>query len=179
MLAYEQTCCATISSRSNRTTPSRSESAWSSEPAPSLLVLVIIVVMIRKARRNEKLAAAQSGALRESELRFRRIFEESPLGILLAEPDSQRIVQANPAFCRMLGTDAEQIVGNTIVDLTHVDDREMLRDAIGPGPSGRRLEARYVTQSGAIAWASVRLTQLSASDRPAGTAARPHRGHHA
>jgi hypothetical protein len=29
------TCCATISSRSNRTTPSRSESAWSSEPAPS------------------------------------------------------------------------------------------------------------------------------------------------
>ena len=71
-----------------------------------VLVVVIIVVMFRKARRNEKLATAQADALRESELRFRRIFEESPLGIVLADPDSQRIVQANPAFCRMLGTES-------------------------------------------------------------------------
>ncbi len=127
-----------------------------------ILVLVIIVVMIRKARRNEKLAAAQTEALRDSELRFRRVFEESPLGIVLAEPDSQHIVQANPAFCRMLGTSAEQIVGNTIVDLTHVDDREMLRDAIGHRVHADvDVEARYVTQSGAIAWARVRSTQLS------------------
>ena len=54
---------------------------------------------------------------RHSEQLFRRIFEESPLGIVLAEPDDQRIVQANPAFSRMLGNDAEQIVGRTIPDL--------------------------------------------------------------
>jgi PAS domain S-box-containing protein len=124
------------------------------------LVVIIIVVMIRKVRRNEKLTAAQTEALRESELRFRRIFEESPLGIVLAEPDSQRIVQANPAFCRMLGAAAEQIIGSAIVDLTHVNDRAMLRDAIGPG-AGADVEARYVTLSGAIAWARVRSTQLS------------------
>ena len=61
------------------------------------------------------MAAAQSGALEASEQRFRRVFEESPLGILLAENDSQRIVQANPAFCRMLGIEAEQITGNPSV----------------------------------------------------------------
>jgi PAS domain S-box-containing protein len=127
-----------------------------------VLVVVIIVTMFRKARRNEKFAAMQADALRESELRFRRIFEESPLGIVLADPDSQRIVQANPAFCRMLGTESEQIIASPIVDLTHVDDRAMLADAIrkGTGPDVG-IEARYVTRSGAIAWASVRLTLLS------------------
>ena len=130
-----------------------------------ILVVVVIAMMYRKARSNKELAASQSGALLESEQRFRRIFEESPLGKVLAEPDSQRIVQANPAFCRMLGTAQEQIIGSTLVDLTHVDDREMLRDAIGRG-AGQDvdIEVRYVTRSGAIAWASVRLTQLSASD---------------
>ena len=128
-----------------------------------MLVLVIIVVMIRKARRNEELAAAQTEALRDSELRFRRVFEESPLGIVLAEPDSQRIVQANPAFCRMLGTDAEQIVGSTIAG----PDACRRPGDVAAMPSDSRVhpdvdvEARYVTRSGAIAWASVRLTQLS------------------
>ena len=116
------------------------------------LVVIIIVVMIRKVRRNEKLTAAQSDALRESEQRFRRVFEESPLGIVLAEPDSQRIVQANPAFCRMLGAAAEQIVGSTIVDLTHVDDRGMLQRChrtAGPVPTSasRRATSRSPGQS--------------------------------
>ena len=62
-------------------------------------------------------------------------------------------------------TDAEQIIGRTIGDLVHIDDRELLSDAIrrGTGPD-LGIEVRYVTHSGAIAWASVRLTQLSASD---------------
>ena len=75
------------------------------------LIGVIFGMMRRDLRRSERLAATHSGALQESEQRFRRVFEESPLGILLARTDGQRIVQANPAFCRMLGTDAEQIIG--------------------------------------------------------------------
>ena len=47
--------------------------------------------------------------------------------------DGQRIVQANPAFCRMLGADADQIIGRTIAELAHVDDRELLSDAIRRG----------------------------------------------
>ena len=126
---------------------------------------VIFAVMLRDLRRSERDWPRRTPArCEESEQRFRRVFDESPLGILLAENDSQRIVQANPAFCRMLGADAEQITGRTIGELVHIDDRELLSDAIrrGTGPD-LGIEARYVTRSGAIAWASVRLTQLSAS----------------
>ena len=42
-------------------------------------------------------------ALFESEYRFRRIFEGSPFGMTLSEGEDRRILQANPAFCEMLG----------------------------------------------------------------------------
>ena len=41
-------------------------------------------------------------ALRESEERFRRVFEDSPLGIYRADPTG-RVVMANPAARRMVG----------------------------------------------------------------------------
>ena len=90
-------------------------------------------------------------------IRFRRIFEESPLGVLLANQDDQRIVEANPAFCRMLGYTSDQIAELTIADITHIDDRELLDDA-----ARHVVEIRYVTSTAAIAWARVSLTQLSA-----------------
>jgi PAS domain S-box-containing protein len=126
------------------------------------LIILVFGMMRRDLHRSERLAATHSDALRESELRFRRVFEESPLGILLADNENQRIVQANPAFCRMLGADPEHIAGRTIGDLAHVDDRELLNDAIrhGTGPD-LGIEVRYVADSGAIAWAGVHLTQLS------------------
>jgi PAS domain S-box-containing protein len=130
------------------------------------LIGVVFVLMRRDARRSEQLADAHSGALLDSELRFRHIFEESPLGMLLAEQDGERIVQANPAFCRMLGYGAGEMVGRTLPGVTHVDDRDALIGVLsrtaGPDES---IETRFVTQSGLLAWARVRLTRLSASDR--------------
>ncbi len=130
-----------------------------------VLVITFIAIMYRKSHGNEALAKAQSTALRESELRFRRVFDESPLGMLLARRDGGQIVQANPAFCRMLGYDADEFLGMTIPDITHVDDRDLLLDAIRRAaiPS-HGIEARYLTRSGIVAWARVRLAQLSTSD---------------
>jgi PAS domain S-box-containing protein len=133
------------------------------------LVGVIFTLMRRDLRRTEHLAASRSGALEDSEQRFRRIFDESPIGKALADPDTLRIVQVNPAFSHMIGVAEEQIVGKTLLELAHIDDREVLHEAIrrGAGPNDD-IEVRYVTQSRAIVWASVRLVQLSASDgRPA------------
>ncbi len=128
------------------------------------LMGIIFAMMQRDLRRSERQAATHSKALQETEQRFRRVFEESPLGILLAERDGRRIVQVNPAFCRMLATDADLIIDGTITELVHVDDQEELKRAILHGTdSDRDIEVRFVTRSRAIVWASVRLAQLSAS----------------
>jgi PAS domain S-box-containing protein len=123
------------------------------------------LLMRRDRRQIERLANAHSGALRESELRFRRVFDESPLGMLLARPDDQRIVQVNPAFRRMLGYDAHEMVGRSITDITHVDDHDVLNDAIGRATSPSHvIEARCLTRAGPVAWVRLRLTLLSTSD---------------
>jgi signal transduction histidine kinase len=93
------------------------------------LVGIIFALMRRDLRNSERLAEMHSGALQQSEQRFRRIFEGSPLGILLGEPDG-RITQANPAFCRMLGRSAEELVSKAIADLAHVDDKDLLIEAV-------------------------------------------------
>jgi PAS domain-containing protein len=95
-----------------------------------VLLGIIFGLMRRDLRSSEQLAASHSGALRESEQLFRSIFEESPMGKMLVEPDGQHIVQANPAFCQMLGYPSDEMIGRDLFDLVHVDDRELLSDAI-------------------------------------------------
>jgi PAS domain S-box-containing protein len=137
--------------------------------ASAVLVGVIFAFMHRELRRSEELAATRSGALEESEQRFRRIFEASPVGIVLAEADGLRIVQASPAFCRMVGYEAEDVLGRDLFDIIHVDDRELLSASLeqerpvdhGGNSIADGTEIRYVTRSGAIAWARMRTARLS------------------
>src|SRR5207248_5847423 len=94
------------------------------------LIGAIFLLLRRDARRSETLAEMHSGALLESEQRFRQIFVEGPIGKVLAQSDGQRIVRANPAFCRMLGYDEIEMVGKTLSEIAHVDDRDLLTDAV-------------------------------------------------
>lgn len=100
-------------------------------------------------------------AVRESEDRFRRIFEGSPFGITLAEGDDRRILQANPAFCRMLGYEPTELIGSSLMDVTHPDEKVQQRafaqlENVGPG--WRVREKRYLTKQGAVVWARIRVS---------------------
>jgi PAS domain S-box-containing protein len=129
------------------------------------LVVAIIAMMYRKSRGNEELSKLRFMALQESDQRFRRVFAESPLGMLLARHDGQVIVQANPAFCRMLGYRSDELVGTGIPALVHADDRGLLLDAIGRTDTpDHAFEVRWLARSGTTAWARIRRTQLSTSD---------------
>ena len=50
-------------------------------------------------------------ALRASEERFRKIFESVQAGILIVEPESRTVVDANPAALAILETTAENVIG--------------------------------------------------------------------
>lgn len=105
------------------------------------------------ARKNAEVA------LRESEERFRKVFEESPVGKAFVRPDAERYVRINPAFARMLGYGQEELAQVAIADITYPGDREVgLTDAQrvfrGELPSAH-FEKRYVAKSGAVLWGNV------------------------
>ena len=61
-------------------------------------------------------------ALRESEQRFRNIFDHAPIGIVYADLQG-RVRDANPRLRELIGYDADTLVHRTIADLTYPDDR--------------------------------------------------------
>ena len=94
--------------------------------------------------------------LRESEERFRRLFEGAPVGMAIADPETV-ILRANGAFCRMLGYDEAELLGRRTSDLTHPDDRDTTIAAVrafmaGETPTYRR-EKRYLARNGKTIWA--------------------------
>jgi len=90
-------------------------------------------------------------ALQESEERFRSIFQEAGIGIVLSDMN-WRIVKSNPAFRRMIGYNEDELKGMSITDYTHPDDVEESRVLLAGMIAGHRehfeVEKRYVRKNG-------------------------------
>jgi PAS domain S-box-containing protein len=105
-------------------------------------------------------------ALRQSEERFRSIFEQGPIGIALMGMD-RRMMMVNPAYCRMLGYSEKELTNITPLDITYPGDKESSAGLIDQlfrrdFPVGK-MEKRYVRKNGEIMWAS--LTASVVRDR--------------
>ena len=102
-------------------------------------------------------------ALRESEERFRKIFEVSPLGMTLVAPDF-RFVSVNPAWMEMTGFTREELLRMSFKDITHPeylagDTEQMKKLAAGTIPV-YSTEKRYIRKNGTILWGWIRVTTI-------------------
>jgi PAS domain S-box-containing protein len=107
--------------------------------------------------------------LRESEERFREVFENAPVGMYVCAVDG-RLLQVNTALCRMLGYSSQELKGKPWTDLCHRDEVESSisgRDMLLRTPGARLdLEKRYIGRDGTVVWVRVRvsLVRNSAGD---------------
>ncbi len=103
-------------------------------------------------------------ALRESEERFRGVFEGAEIGIAVAEIDTGKVT-VNRAYQKIVGCTAEEMQDVAIFErLTHPQDREEERRQIRKMLDGEcdhfQLEKRFVLRDGNIVWANVELSML-------------------
>ena len=99
--------------------------------------------------------------LRESEERFRKIFEESPISIVMTGKDLG-IIRANSAFCKMLGYKEDELKTITLRDFTHPDyvagdDVSLLRLVAEEIPV-YHTENRYTRKDGSVIWGSATIS---------------------
>jgi PAS domain S-box-containing protein len=100
----------------------------------------------------------------ETDDRFRRLFDENPIGMVIATAEEYRLLRVNAAFCRMLKYAPEELVG-------HLRDEFAAPDSVGMPPavgSGVDLgwhpaDKRYVCKSGKVVTARVRVMRLAPS----------------
>ena len=90
-------------------------------------------------------------SLQESEERFRTIFEDGPLGMVVVDP-AHHLIQVNPALCRMLGYTEAELLGKTFEEITHPDDLKADLELAGRLVRGEiaqfQLEKRYLRKDG-------------------------------
>lgn len=68
---------------------------------------------------NEK--TQMEKALRESEERYRSVVRQISEGIILIDPLHKKVIEANNAYCSLLGYNSEEILRLTIYDLIAID----------------------------------------------------------
>ena len=105
--------------------------------------------------------------LRQSEERFRNIFEDGPIGMVFVDLNRE-IVTANEVLCQLLGYSAQELAGHRMVDLTYEEDREQSLKFSAQLLAGTipqtRLEKRYVRKDGGIMWAKVTASAIHSKE---------------
>jgi diguanylate cyclase (GGDEF)-like protein/PAS domain S-box-containing protein len=103
-------------------------------------------------------------ALRESEARFRTIFQEAGMGIVVCNIDGT-VIDINPAFQSMTGYSLDELKGRQLKHLTHPDEvEETWRRFVGlvAGQSDSyTISKRYLTRSGEEMWVNVTVTAVT------------------
>jgi PAS domain S-box-containing protein len=102
-------------------------------------------------------------ALDASERRFRAIFKEADMGILLVKPDG-RIVDANRAFQEMLGYTSAELRGKGVDELCYSSSESQfmprLAEMRARDLAHSRYEKRYRCKEGSMVWARISLSLL-------------------
>ena len=99
--------------------------------------------------------------LKESETRFRKIFEESPFSMLMTGKDFG-IIRANQSFCQFIGYNEEELKSYTFRNFTHPDqisnDEISLMKLIAGEIPVYQTEKRYIRSDGTLTWGSTTVS---------------------
>ncbi|HMK37153.1 MAG TPA: PAS domain S-box protein [Desulfomonilaceae bacterium] len=102
-------------------------------------------------------------ALRESEERYRAVFNNAAVGITLSDPDG-RYLRVNSTSAYILGYTQEELEGLTFFDVTHPEDVNASKEQLLSLQEGKkdsyRLEKRYIRKDGQVIWAEVSVSAL-------------------
>jgi len=109
-------------------------------------------------------------AERESEMRFRTLFEQAQAGMTFAGLDG-KIVSVNPAYCELLGYTADELKTMSVYDVTFPDDVEATKEAqrqmITGDEANFRFEKRFLRKDGDVLWTDVAVRLVrNIDDKP-------------
>ena len=128
--------------------------------------------LIYAAARDVTDRVAAEVAREEAEERFRRAFDDSPIGIALVglrDDEAGKLLEANEALGAMLGYAPEELVGKrTLREFTHPDDVEMAGAGMERIAAGElttfRCELRVVPRSADPLWVELSTSVLHGAD---------------
>ena len=106
-------------------------------------------------------------ALQEAEERFRRAFDDAPIGMALVSTEG-RFLRVNRTLCEFMGYEESRLLDLTFQEITHPDDLDADLDQVQRVLSGElrsyQLEKRYVVEDGRLIWAMLSVSLVRDKD---------------
>ncbi|VVB55457.1 Methanogenesis regulatory histidine kinase FilI [uncultured archaeon] len=107
--------------------------------------------------------------LKESEKKFRTIFEGTDVGIALFDWNG-RFIANNPALQKILGFRSQELNHELISELTHPEDLkadlEYYNEMMAGKRDGYQIEKRYIRKDGIIIWGLLTVSLVKGDDNP-------------
>jgi len=95
--------------------------------------------------------------IKQSEVKFRNVFNNSPLGKSMTQMNGEMII--NKAFCDILGYTEDELLSKKWTEITHPEDIEASQNYVEKMLSGEmervKYEKRYIHKNGNVVWADV------------------------
>jgi len=107
--------------------------------------------------------------LRQSEERFSKAFRSSPFGIVIATESKGRMVDANPAFLKMVGYNREDVIGRTAKELnlwTEAHQSDLIHQQFVNQDHAKLFEVRFKSQSGEVKLVEFATERIQLHDEP-------------
>ncbi|HIK29278.1 MAG: PAS domain S-box protein [Oscillatoriaceae bacterium SKW80] len=120
----------------------------------------IIKQLLQQIRERQKIETQ----LRDSEQRFRAIFDQAAVGISQVGLDG-RWLMVNQRLCDIVGYSASELLQSKFQDITHPDDIaadcEYKRQLLAGEISSYSMEKRYIRKDGSIVWVNLSVSLVS------------------
>ena len=105
--------------------------------------------------------------VQQAEEHFRAAFQHAAIGMTLVSPEG-RFLQVNEALCRLLHYAEDELVGMSVLEVTHPEDvapdLALIRECLERKRIGYQLEKRYINRRGATVWTLLTVSLLRSSN---------------
>ncbi len=118
-----------------------------------LLSLALALAVTRAAGAGFRAALRAQDGLRQSEVRYRLLFERNPLPMWVYNKQTLAFLAVNEAAVRRYGYSREEFLAMTLLDIRPPEDRDAVRRSVGTAQAGSVW--RHLTKSGELLWAEI------------------------
>ncbi len=103
-------------------------------------------------------------ALRQSEERFRIMFEQAAVGVAQVQSNSGKFIKINQRYCSILGFSQKELLHMPFQDISHPDDLPNIQNQMTQLRSGEisnfSMEKRYFHKEGHIVWVNMTISPM-------------------
>jgi PAS domain S-box-containing protein len=134
----------------------------------SIMIGVLVYTILKKPAEQQILILKQAKKLIESEIEFKTLFEQAPVGIAKLDTKSGKFIQVNKEYCNLTGYSEEELKVMDFKQITYPEDLSIdvshMEKLANGFISEFSLEKRYYNKAGKIVWVNLFVAPLWKKD---------------